>query len=263
MPDEPRGPVLSRRGVLGLGVGAVGALGSFAIGRATAAVPLSFLWPWGAGAALLDDGPRTALPPIPADTDLDTGPSAARTIATRRSLRSFDPSRSITAHELSRLLFLTDGITDGGVRGFRSAPSAGALFPIEVYAMVMRVDGVPPGIYRYDVGRHELVLRREGDVRSAFGASVVFQGFPADGVVALVLTAIPERLVGRYGDRSERYAILEAGHISQNASLAATSMGLGVCGIGAYNDGALSERLGIDGQVERPVFLVAIGHALA
>jgi len=250
------GARVSRRTVLSLGAGAIGGL---AVGRATAWLPLSFVWPFGSGATFDDDGaPRTGLPPIPANAELDAGPSTARTIAMRRSIRAFDPSRSITPDELSRLLFLTAGITDP--RGLRAQPSAGALYPIELYAMVLRVDDIAPGIYRYDPGAHQLVLRRAGDVRSAFGASVVFQGFPADGVVALVMTSITERLVARYGDRSERYALLEAGHMSQNAHLAATAMGLGVVGIGAYNDGALGQLLGVSAEHEAPVFLVAVGH---
>src|SRR5262249_42879809 len=141
------GPI-SRRDVLSLGVGALGGL---AIGRATAAVQLPSLWPLGAGSAYADHAaPRTALPPIPRDADLDVGRSAARAIAVRRSIRAFDPARSISAVELSRLLFLTAGITDGGARGLRAQPSAGALYPIETYAMVLRVDEIAPGIYRYD-----------------------------------------------------------------------------------------------------------------
>ena len=133
--------------------------------------------------------------------------------------------------ELGRLLYLSGGIT-GGLHGNarRAAPSSGALYPVEVYAVVHRVDGLEPGVYHYAPRAHEIEQLRTGDFRQAVVDQGIGQEFLGTCGVVLFLTMILQRMRPKYQDRSYRYGLLEAGHVGENAYLAATSMGLGACG---------------------------------
>ena len=182
-------------------------------------------------------------------------------IRTRRSVRAFAPDRPMSLDELSRVLFLTAGISadlQGNAR--RAAPSSGALYPIEVYAVVHRVDGIPAGVYHYAVREHALELVRPGDHRAAVVDQAIAQEFLGECGVVLFLTMIMQRMRPKYQDRSYRYGLLEAGHLGENAYLAATSLGLGACGVGAFMDDAINTMLGVDGVDEAAVYMLAVGH---
>jgi SagB-type dehydrogenase family enzyme len=275
--------LLSRRGLLGLGLG--GVVG-FLLGRGLRQPPaipagsdvgviyhqwskpgvldaLGTVADWGRPVDLYKPypgAPTTALPPIVSGADLDRGPTTARTIVSRRSVRAYRP-RPLSIDELSRLLYLTGGIT-AGLHGNarRAAPSSGALYPIEIYAVVHRVDGVEPGIYHYGVREHALEQIRVGDFRAQVVEQALAQEFLGECGVVLFLTLILQRMRPRYQDRSYRYGLLEAGHIGENAYLAATSMGLGACGVGAFMDDSINEMLGVDGAEEAAVYMLAAGH---
>jgi SagB-type dehydrogenase family enzyme len=204
--------------------------------------------------------PTTVLPPVVDGTDLDRGPTTARTIVSRRSVRAYEP-RPMSIDELSRLLYLSGGITadlHGNAR--RAAPSSGALYPIELYAVVHQVDGVEPGVYHYGVREHALEQLRAGDFRAPVVEQALAQEFLGECGVVLFLTLILQRMRPRYQDRSYRYGLLEAGHIGENAYLAATSMGLGACGVGAFMDDSINAMLGVDGVEEAAVYMLAAGH---
>jgi SagB-type dehydrogenase family enzyme len=202
-------------------------------------------------------GARTVLlPPIPQPG----GPPLEAVIARRRSVRDY-ADRSLTLDELSRLLQYSAGITDrrDPTLAFRSMPSSGALFPIEVYPVVFDVEAVVPGVYHYDVQRHGLELVRAGDFRrEVFQAALSQEMILRTGLV-LVLTGLYERVRWKHVDRSYRYLLLEAGHLGQNVYLAATALGLGPCGIGAFFDDDLNRLLGVDGRDEAVVYLLAVG----
>ncbi len=190
------------------------------------------------------------------------GPPLEEVLARRRSVRDY-AARPVTLEELSRLLHGATGITDrrDPTWWFRSVPSSGALYPIEVYPVVFNVAGVTPGVYHYDVRRHRLELLREGDFRrEVFDAAVSQEMILHTGLV-LVLTGIFARVHFKYVDRSYRYMLLEAGHLGQNVYLAATALGLAPCGIGAYFDDDLNRLLGVDGREEATVYLLAVGPA--
>jgi SagB-type dehydrogenase family enzyme len=142
----------------------------------------------------------------------------------------------------------------------RAAPSSGALYPIEVYAVVHRVDGLPPGVYHYAVREHALEQLRTGDFRAAVVEQAIAQEFLGECGVVLFLTNILQRMRPRYQDRSYRYGLLEAGHLGENVYLAATAMGLGACGVGAFMDDAINDMLGVDGVEEAAVYMLAVGH---
>ena len=144
-------------------------------------------------------------------------------------------------------------------QGGRTVPSSGALYPIEVYAVVNDVDGLGRGLYHYDPQRHALQALEQADLRGRVADHGLGQSFLADAGVVLCLTVIPDRMRFRYRHRSYRYGLLEAGHLGQNTYLAATAMGLGACAVGAFFDDDLNEMLGVDGRREAAVYMLAVG----
>ena len=200
--------------------------------------------------------PTVALP----SPDLDTGPPTARTIADRRSTREYSGA-PMTRAELGQVLFLSTGVTrDRWGQARRSAPSSGALYPIETYAVVHNVEGLEPGVYHYAIADHELELLRPGDFRSRTVDQALGQDFLGRCGAVLFLTNILQRMRPKYQDRSYRYGLLEAGHTGENAYLAAASLGLGACGVGAFMDDEINAMLGVDGTDEAAVYMLAVGR---
>jgi SagB-type dehydrogenase family enzyme len=274
--------VLSRRGLFGLTMGGIAGL---VLGRGLRPAPpieagsdvgviyhqwskpgiidaLGSVANWGPPVELYKSYPGAPVVELP-EPDLSGGLSAATAIARRRSTRDYLPT-PMTAAELSRLLYLTSGIAaDKYGNARRTAPSSGALYPIEVYAVVHRVDGVEPGVYHYAYKEHALEQVRLGDFRAHTVEQAISQEFLGECGVVLFLTMIMQRMRPKYQDRSYRYGLLEAGHLGENAYLAATSMGLGACGVGAFMDDAINEMLGVDGVEEAAVYMLAAGRVPA
>jgi len=175
------------------------------------------------------------------------GLSTEDAIRRRRSARNYS-NELMSLEELSRLLFYTGGINgERGGRQRRSAPSAGALYPIEVYPVIHRVENLEMGLYHYAVQDHALELLRAGDLQGEIVGHGLMQEFLGQANLVIVFTAILQRLRWKYQERSYRYALLEAGHLGQNVYLAATSMGMGACAVGAFLDDDLNVMLGVDG----------------
>jgi SagB-type dehydrogenase family enzyme len=274
--------VVSRRGLFGLTVGGVAGV---VLGRGLRPAPpidagsdvgviyhqwskpgiidaLGSVANWGPPVELYKTYPNARVVELP-EPKLDGGLPTARAIATRRSTRDYVPS-PMSSDELSRLLFLTSGIaTDKFGNARRTAPSSGALYPIEVYAVVHSVDGIEPGVYHYAYREHALEQVRAGDFRAKVVEQAIAQEFLGECGVVLFLTMIMQRMRPKYQDRSYRYGLLEAGHLGENAYLAATSMGLGACGVGAFMDDAINEMLGVDGVEEAAVYMLAAGRVAA
>jgi SagB-type dehydrogenase family enzyme len=141
----------------------------------------------------------------------------------------------------------------------RAAPSAGALYPIEIYVVLHRTEGLVPGLYHYAVKDHALEQLQTEDLRGEIVFRGLGQEFLGKANLVLVFTAIFQRLRWKYQERAYRYALLEAGHLGQNVYLVGTSMGLGVCAVGAFLDDELNSLLGIDGQEEAAVYTLAVG----
>jgi SagB-type dehydrogenase family enzyme len=274
--------LLSRRGLFGITIGGIAGL---ALGRGLRPAPpieagsdvgviyhqwskpgiidaLGSVANWGQPVALYKTYPGAAVVELP-PPNLQGGLTAATAIAGRRSTRDYSAT-PMTAAELSRLLFLTSGITaDKFGNARRTAPSSGALYPIEVYAVVHNVEGVERGVYHYAYREHALELVRAGDFRQHVVDHGIAQEFLGQCGVVLYLTMIMQRMRPKYQDRSYRYGLLEAGHLGENAYLAATSIGLGACGVGAFMDDAMNEMLGIDGVEEAAVYMLAAGRTAA
>ena len=185
------------------------------------------------------------------------GLSLEATIEARRSRRDYTDA-ALSLANLSRLLHLGLGITSPD-RELRAAPSAGALYPLEVYVVVHRVEGLPAGIYHYAVRTHRLERLRAGDFRAAMVAAGVGQEVLGQASVCFVISAIWQRTRWKYRQRTYRYVLMEAGHQGQNLYLAATSVGLGAVAVGAFFDEALNNLLELDGIEEAALYLVAVG----
>ena len=183
--------------------------------------------------------------------------SLKEAIERRRSERGYS-GEAMSLSELSYLLHYAVGITEEA-HHFRAAPSAGALYPIEVYPLVNNVEGLASGIYHYVVADHSLELVREGDFRRELVRYALGQEMMGEANVVLALSSILKRAEWRYRERAYRYVLLEAGHIGQNVYLVATSMGLGVCGVGAYSDRGYNRLIGVDENKESVIYLLSLG----
>jgi SagB-type dehydrogenase family enzyme len=177
--------------------------------------------------------------------------SLEETLLRRRSVRDFSPEQ-LSSHEISQLLWAAQGITDS--RGFRTAPSAGALYPLELYVVLEE------GVFHYDPDAHHLTTVAVGDRRSNLYAVALEQDAILNAPMVLVLTAVFSRTEAKYGRvRSPRYIHMEVGHAAQNVLLQAVSLGLGAVPIGAFEDVRVQEVLGLPADHE-PLYLIPIGH---
>ncbi len=186
-----------------------------------------------------------------------TGVSLDQAIQARRSVRDYSPG-PLSLLRLGQLLYMAYGITSEA-QGLRAAPSAGARYPVDVYPVVHRVDSLEPGVYKYVPAGHLLELCRPGDWREPLQGACLGQRHVATAAVACVLAVTFQRTRDRYGDRAYRYVLLDAGHVGENLYLAATALGLGPCGVGAFSDDDVNAILGIDGNSEAAVYLVSVG----
>lgn len=180
--------------------------------------------------------------------------SVEQALQSRRSVRSFKP-QPLTLDELSQLLWAAQGVT--AVR-FRTAPSAGALYPLEVYVAVGNVEGLDAAVYRYDPTAHALSEVRKGDVRRSLSRSAYWQKSAGAGAIAIVFSAVYERTTGKYGQRGIRYVHMEAGHAAQNVYLQAEALGLGTVVVGAFMDSWVKRVLHMKDD-ERPLSIMPIG----
>ena len=180
-------------------------------------------------------------------------------IRERRSARKYS-SKPVNLQQLSQLLFAAQGV-NGKSYGteLRTVPSAGALYPFEIYLVVNRVQGLEPGIYHYNVLEHELELVKSGK----FGSKITNAGLKQDmlgkAAVTFVLSAIFDRTRHKYGERGFRYIYIEAGHISQNIYLQSISLGLGSVVVGAFHDDKVNKIIDVDGKKEAAIYLHAVG----
>lgn len=192
--------------------------------------------------------------------DQKSGKSLWEAIAQRRSVREFS-EQSITFSELSQLIWATQGITakSGGFE-FRASPSAGALYPIETYLGVNRVEEIPSGIYHYNVKEAQLVLLKEGHFGPELCEAGLGQGMLEEAACVFVWTAIVGRSKWKYRERAYRYIYMDVGHIGQTLYLATTALDIGCCGVGAFFDEEVDRVIGVDGKNEISVYVGAVGR---
>lgn len=190
----------------------------------------------------------------------DDGSPLWETLSQRRSQRHFGGA-PMTLADLSRLLWAAQGNTaQAGHLMLRTAPSAGALYPIETYVVVHRVEGVTSGVYHYDVRRHALEQLQAGDFRQQAARAALDQRVARDADALFVWTAIFERSKWKYGERAYRYIYLDAGHIAQNVALAAVALGLGSCQLAAFYDDEVNALVGVESQREGALYMTVVGR---
>jgi SagB-type dehydrogenase family enzyme len=200
---------------------------------------------------------RLPEPPLPADPFHEV-------VARRRSERRFSGA-PVSLAELSYLLRYSYGITgslpvgDCAVQKLRASPSAGALYPVEIYLVVLSSNELSPGAYHYNVLTHSLELVREGDCRPAVRSAMPAQ-FSLDQVPLLVvLSAAFEKATHKYGERGYRFCLLDAGHVMQNVCLSSTALRLASYPVGGFREDELDSLLGLSGHDETTLYAAAIG----
>jgi SagB-type dehydrogenase family enzyme len=202
--------------------------------------------------------------PVPAPAPLDR--PLGEVIARRRSQRAFAP-RPIAAGALAALLNAGYGVTgvtesqdDRPALSFRSVPSGGALYPLELYAAVLRVGGLDPGVYHFDPLSPGLEVMRPALGAGELAALSTYPEIVSTCAVVLLVAAIFGRTRFKYGLRGYRFALLEAGHVVQNVVLAATALELAAVPLGAFYDRRADELLGLDGVNESTLYAIALGR---
>ena len=201
-------------------------------------------------------GPEREIIELPA-ADTEGRVPLERTLAERRSIRRY-AGEPLSLEQVGQLLWAAQGETQPRT-GYRTAPSAGATYPLELYLVAGRVDGLSAGVYRYLPRRHEVERVGTEDLRQPLYDAALRQTMIREAPVVLVMTGVTERTAGRYGARAGRYVAMEAGHASQNIYLQATALGLGTVAVGAFDDEQISSVLGLD-DGEQPLYLMPVGR---
>jgi SagB-type dehydrogenase family enzyme len=173
------------------------------------------------------------------------------TLAKRRSRRRFAP-RSLSWEQISQLLWAAQGVTDD-VNGFRTAPSGGALRPMEIYA------ATGAGVYHYKPEGHEIEEISQVDKRPEIARAAIGQPWVQEAALDLIISAVYEKTVAVYGERAKRLIDIEAGHVAQNVHLQAVALGLGSVPIGAFNRGEVQNLLSLP-EDHKPVYIVSVGY---
>ena len=208
-------------------------------------------------------GPTATPTPGPLDYEpvslpevrLTSDVSLEETLLHRRSIRDYT-DEALSLEEVSQLLWAAQGITEAW--GGRTAPSAGALYPLEVYLVVGDVEDLTLGVYQYRPDGHELVKVKDGDVRAELAGAALDQDSVQDGAIDIVIAAVYERTKVKYGERGIRYVHMEAGHAAQNVYLQATALDLGTVTIGAFYDDSVRDIVGMPGDVA-PLYVIPVG----
>ena len=188
--------------------------------------------------------------------DLKHGIPLNSALKMRRSYRRYS-STALSLADLSQLLWSAQGVTH--FLGFRTAPSAGAKYPLEIYIVAGNVAALQPGIYHYQAGSHQLEPVAVGDQRKPLAQAAGNQSSIANAAVTLVISAVPGRTEKKYGSRAKRYVYIEAGSAAQNIYLQAASLHLGTVFVGSFSDKEVKQIIRLPADHE-PLGLMPVGH---
>jgi SagB-type dehydrogenase family enzyme len=178
----------------------------------------------------------------------------------RRSRREYAVNKSLKINDLSALLWATQGLTaQFGDTFFRTAPSAGGLYPVETYLYVRSVEGLEEGIYHFRPGDFDLEFIMKGGYARQLTEAALQQDIIMGAQATFIWSAVIARGQWKYKQRAYRYIYLDAGHIAQNLYLAAEGMGFGVCAVGAFYDDDINRIMGFDGQEETVIYMATVG----
>jgi SagB-type dehydrogenase family enzyme len=199
----------------------------------------------------------SSLPPIELPQPrTSNGVSVEQALRQRRSTRSF-AAEPLKLFEVAQLLWSAQGITDHD--GLRTAPSAGALYPLEIYLVAGSVNDLPVGVYHYHPDHHRLAHHADADIRTALAHAALDQACIGEAAAVVIFTAVYERTARKYGKRAIRYAHIEIGHAAENLFLQAVSLGLHTVVVGAFQDDAVSHALGLP-EDQVPLLLMPVGR---
>lgn len=183
--------------------------------------------------------------------------SVEEAIYQRRSVRSYK-KEPLTLKQVSQLLWAAGGLTIDGVSGAtRAYPSAGARYPLEIYLVAGNVEGLTPGLYRYEAIQHKIILVKEGDLRKELANAALGQSMVVNAPASIIFLADFSRTTGRYGERGRRYVYMDVGHAGQNVHLQAESLGLGTVVIGAFREDEVKKVLEITDL--DPLYIMPVG----
>ena len=177
-------------------------------------------------------------------------------LAKRRSIRSYS-EKALSESDVARFLWVAQGISSK--EGFRTAPSAGALYPLELHLVAGNVAGIEPGVYRYISEEHSLIEDVSGDLRAKLAEAALSQLMIRNAPASLVISAVYPRITSTYMKRGVRYAVMEAGHVAENIYLLATELGIGTCAIGAFEDEEVRKALKLPAN-EDPLYIMPLGY---
>jgi SagB-type dehydrogenase family enzyme len=179
------------------------------------------------------------------------------TLQKRRSVRSYQDDL-LTLHTVSQLLWAAQGITGQG--GLRTAPSAGALYPLEIFVVAEKVAGLTNGIYKYTPFAHGLISIVAGDILPLLAEAALRQDVITQAPAVFVIAGIDQRTTSKYGARGIRYMYMESGHAAQNICLQAVALGLDSVTIGAFSDNEVARLLKME-KTMKPLYIIPVGKA--
>ncbi len=182
--------------------------------------------------------------------------SVEKALRERRSVRTYK-NVSLMLSEVSQLLWAAQGITNP--QGFRTGPSAGALYPLEVYLVAGNVNNLPAGVYKYRPRGHELIKIAKGDKRNELSDAALGQPWVADGSAVIIISAVYERTTRKYGERGVRYVHIEVGHAAQNIFLQSVSLHIGTVVVGAFDDRQVKKVVHL-APYEEPLIIMPLGR---
>ncbi len=182
--------------------------------------------------------------------------SVEQALQARRSVRSYQ-NGPLDLAEVSQIVWSAQGVTSA--RGFRTAPSAGALYPLELYVIAGRIENLPPAIYKYSAHEHALAKIVPGDKRAELSRAALGQGAIRKAPAVLLFCAVYERVTAKYGQRGIRYVHMEVGHAAQNVCLQAIAIELNTAVIGAFRDAEVKAIAHLPAD-EQPLYFVPIGR---
>jgi len=181
--------------------------------------------------------------------------SVEQALLSRRSTRSY-ADKALALQEVSQLLWSAQGITD--VSGHRTAPSAGATYPLHIILVAGNVTGLMSGVYSYNPEEHMITRLMDGDIRLDLSLAAMGQIPVRTGAISIVITADYDKTTSIYGERGVMYVHLEAGHAAENICLQATSMELGLVTIGSFSPSQVSEVLNLP-EDRQPIYIIPVG----
>jgi SagB-type dehydrogenase family enzyme len=182
-----------------------------------------------------------------------SGTSIEEALKKRRSIRVYK-NLPLTLQEVAQLLWAAQGITSDN--GFRTSPSAGALYPLEIYLVAGNIEKLSSGVYHYVAANHSLEKIKEGDLRIMLSKAAIGQASVKLAAADIVITAVFSRTIQKYGDKGRNFVLMEAGHTAQNIYLQSVSLNLGTVSIGAFNGNDVKDALVIK---EEPLYIMPIG----